>query len=317
MWFAAYDAHRDWGENEFSGTHKPEDMEPPFYLAGGMKTKTDIAYYYDEIKRFDHHIGEVVSELKKQKVLNNTLIIVMADNGRPFPHSKTRVNDRGMKTPFVVHWPQKIKKAATSNSLVSVIDIAPTILNIAGITIPEQIQGQSFSKVISKPQSEFRNYVFAEHNWHDFEAHERMVRDKNFMYILNSRSFFPLLGPADAIGSPSYEELVELRKKGEITEIQTEIFINPRPEEELYDIANDLYQFDNLALNPGYANELDKLRSVLQKWMTETGDNIPENLTEDWYLMQPGYIKTESYGVRGEMPGQKTNAVKINYKGPF
>lgn len=317
MWFAAFDAHREWGQNDFSGIHKPEELEPPFYLADGMKTKTDIAAYYDEIKRFDHHIGQIVVELKRQKVLDNTLIIVMADNGRPFPHSKTRVNDRGMKTPFLVHWPKKNKKSAISNSLVSVIDIAPTILDIVGIEAPNQFQGKSFRKIMAKPQNEFRNFVFAEHNWHDYEAHERMVRDKNYMYILNSRPFFPQLGPTDAVGSPSYEELVEIKKKGQITEIQAEIFVNPRPQEEFYDVNADPFQFNNLACNTEYAVEMERLRKVLQNWMNETGDNIPENLTEDWYLIQPGYIKTELHGVRGEMPGQKTNAVKNNNKGPF
>jgi len=317
MWFAAFDAHRDWGENSFSGTHKPDELEPPFYLADGMKTKTDLAAYYDEIKRFDHHVGQIVAELKRQKVLDNTIIIVMADNGRPFPHSKTRVNDRGMKTPFVVHWPKKIKKSAISNSLVSVIDIAPTILDIAGIGAPEQFQGKSFSKIIKKPQSTFRKTVFAEHNWHDYEAHERMVRDKNYMYILNSRPFFPQLGPADAVGSPSYEELIEVKKKGQITEFQADIFVNPRPQEEFYDVNADPFQFNNLASNAEVANEMERLRKVLQNWMDDTGDNIPKNLTEDWYLMQPGYIKTDAHGIRGEMPGQKTNATKNNNKGPF
>jgi arylsulfatase A-like enzyme len=317
MWFAALDAHRDWGENSFSGTHNPEELKPPFYLADGMKTKADLAAYYDEIKRFDHHIGQIVTKLKRQKVLENTLIIVMADNGRPFPHSKTRVNDRGMKTPFVVHWPKKIQKSAISNSLVSAIDIAPTILEIAGIEAPEQFQGKSFSKIMAKPGAEFRKFVFAEHNWHDYEAHERMVRDKNYMYILNSRPFFPQLGPADAIGSPSFEDLVEIKKKGQITEIQADIFVNPRPQEEFYDINADPFQFNNLASNTEFANEMERLKRVLQNWMNETGDNIPENLTEDWYLMQPGYIKTDAHGIRGEMPGQKTNAVKNNNKGPF
>ena len=317
MWFAAFDAHRDWGENSFSGTHKPDELEPPFYLADGMKTKTDLAAYYDEIKRFDHHVGQIVAELKRQKVLDNTIIIVMADNGRPFPHSKTRVNDRGMKTPFLVHWPKKIKKSAISNSLVSVIDIAPTILDIAGIGAPEQFQGKSFSKIIKKPQSTFRKTVFAEHNWHDYEAHERMVRDKNYMYILNSRPFFPQLGPADAVGSPSYEELIEVKKKGQITEFQADIFVNPRPQEEFYDVNADPFQFNNLASNAEVANEMERLRKVLQNWMDDTGDNIPKNLTEDWYLMQPGYIKTDAHGIRGEMPGQKTNATKNNNKGPF
>jgi N-sulfoglucosamine sulfohydrolase len=199
--------------------------------------------------------------------------------------------------------------------LVSAIDIAPTILEIAGIEAPEQFQGKSFSKIMAKPGAEFRKFVFAEHNWHDYEAHERMVRDKNYMYILNSRPFFPQLGPADAIGSPSFEELVEIKKKGQITEIQADIFVNPRPQEEFYDVNADPFQFNNLASNAEFANEMERLRKVLQNWMNETGDNIPENLTEDWYLMQPGYIKTDAHGIRGEMPGQKTNAVKNNNKG--
>ncbi|MDF1551339.1 MAG: sulfatase-like hydrolase/transferase, partial [Bacteroidales bacterium] len=79
MWMASLDAHRDWGENKFSGTHKPTDIIPPFYLADNEGTRTDLAKYYDEIKRFDYHIEQVINELEKQKVLNNTCIIIMSD----------------------------------------------------------------------------------------------------------------------------------------------------------------------------------------------------------------------------------------------
>ena len=235
MWFAAHDAHREWGPNEFSGTHDPSSITPPFYLADSDGTKQDLAKYYDEIKRFDHHIGEVVKELESQKVLENTLIIVMADNGRPFPHSKTRVNDRGMKTPFIVHWPNRIKEEALCTSLVSAIDIAPTIISLAGVEVSEQFQGHSFDKLLSNPRSEFRNYVFAEHNWHDYEAHERMVSTKDYMYILNSRPSAPQMGPADAVGSPSFIELVAIKEQGTLSAAQADIFMVPRPQEELYD----------------------------------------------------------------------------------
>ena len=76
MWFASYDAHRDWGPNEFSGTHKPDEITPPFYLANGNETKADLAKYYDEIKRFDYSIGKVLNELRAQNVMDNTMIII-------------------------------------------------------------------------------------------------------------------------------------------------------------------------------------------------------------------------------------------------
>ncbi len=321
MWFASHDAHRGWGPNEFSGTHKPTEITPPFYLANGNETKVDLAKYYDEIKRFDYYIGEVIKELIAQNELDNTMIIIMTDNGRPFPHSKTRVNDRGMKTPFIIHYPDLIKdNGSICNSLVSVIDIAPTIMRFAGIDAPEQFQGYSFDQLLLNPKSEFRNYVFAEHNWHDYEAHERMVRSKDYMYILNSRPLFPQLGPADAINSPSFKELLELKKSGNLSAIQADIFIVPRPNEELYDCNRDSLQLLNISSLPEYNEALYDLRIVLKKWMKETGDNIPVNLTKDWYYKKPGSIKTERtrfHSIRGEMPGIKLNAIQNNNKGSF
>lgn len=317
MWFAAHDAHRAWGPNDFSGTHDPEDIEPPFYLADAAATKSDLAKYYDEIKRFDHYIGEVVKELETQNALDNTVILIMADNGRPFPHSKTRVNDRGMKTPFIVHWPAQITSGGQCNSLVSVIDIAPTLLSLAGIESPEAFQGRAFDELIDNPGQPFRNHIFAEHNWHDYEAHERMVRNQNFMYILNSRPLAPQMGPADAVGSPAFEDLNRLKALGQLSAVQADIFVTPRPMEELYDLRSDKQQLINLAGVPDRQSDLLKMRNILEEWMEVTGDNIPQNLTPDWYLREPGYIKTRYLGSRGEMPGKEHEATKNNNKGKF
>ena len=216
FWFAPYDAHRVWGENRFSSTHNPNDIEVPPTLVDNDSTRIDLGQYYDEIKRFDHHIGEVVEELKTQGVYDNTVILIMADNGRPFPRDKTRMYDSGMKTPFIVHWPNTIKKGEVSNSLVSSLDIAPTILDICGIAPPESFQGTSFKKVLSNPDALVRKYAFAEHNWHDHEAHERMARTEDFIYVLNSRPEFPNQGPADALVSASFHSLLEANAENEL-----------------------------------------------------------------------------------------------------
>ncbi|MCX6327238.1 MAG: sulfatase [Bacteroidia bacterium] len=318
MWYASYDAHRPWGTNEFSGTHNPANVTPPFYLADAKGTKSDLAKYYDEIARFDHNIGLVMDELRKQKVLENTIIVVMADNGRPFPHSKTRVNDRGMKTPFIIYWPKGIgEKERVCQSLVSSIDIAPTLLALASAKIPESVQGVSFKSLLDNPGKSFRNFVFAEHNWHDYEAHERMVRTKDFLYILNSRPQFANSGPADALGSPSFQDLLNLNKDGEISPVQADVFLVPRPKEELYQNTSDPDQLKNLISVPEYQKNLKELRRILTKWMDETGDNIPQNLTKDWYMKDAGTRKTTEFGHRGEMPGEKRHATQNNNKGKF
>ena len=178
IWAAAHDPHRDWAENDFSGTHKLDDIIVPDYLIDDLQTRQDLAHYYDEIKRFDYFIGEVISKLKDQNVYDNTILMIMSDNGRPFPHSKTRLNDQGVKTPFILVYNDE-KILGKTEGLVSVIDIAPTILDYAGIDIKENFQGKSFRKLLENPDEKFRNYVFAEHNWHDYESHQRMVKNEN------------------------------------------------------------------------------------------------------------------------------------------
>ena len=262
IWAAAHDPHRDWAENEFSGTHKLDDIIVPDYLIDDLQTRQDLAHYYDEIKRFDYFIGEVVAKLKEQNVYDNTVLMIMSDNGRPFPHSKTRLNDQGVKTPFIfVYNDEKI--LGKTESLVSVIDIAPTILDYAGIDIKENFQGKSFRKLLKNPDEKFRNYVFAEHNWHDYESHQRMVKNKDYMLIQNNRNKFSQAGPLDAINSSTYASLLEKNNLGEITEVQGEIFTSPRIEEEFYVLKNDLFQRENLIDDDKLNEEINHLRVIL------------------------------------------------------
>lgn len=329
LWYASHDAHRDWGLNEFSGTHEANKLNPPEYLIDDKPTRLDFANYYDEIKRFDYSIGKVVEVLKKQNIYENTFIIIMADNGRPFPHSKTRLNDQGVKTPFIVVY-RKGKVLGNTNSLASSIDIAPTILDYANIKIEKSFQGISFKHLLNNPEKSFRNYAFAEHNWHDYESHQRMVRGKDYMYIENNRSQYAQLGPLDAINSSSYLSLLEKNQLGETTEIQKEIFINPRPKEEFYDLGNDPFQRKNLINSNLFKNKIDNLRVILNKWKDETGDTEPDEITKNWYQTTPGSVdaknnlnksieslKTPFHGIRGEFPGASKNASKNNNKGPF
>lgn len=330
MWFASHDAHRGWAENQFTGTHKPNEIEVPEYLVDGPKTRLDLVNYFDEISRFDYYIGEVIKKLKEKGNYENTIIIVMADNGRPFPHSKTRVNDQGVKTPFVVHYPKlTASNNSVTESLISAVDIAPTLIDFAGIEPLDHFQGVSFKNLLLEPSQKFRNYVFAEHNWHDYEAFERMVSNERYMYIKNERPQFSQQGPLDAVNSPSYTELKLALLDGSITARQSDIFMAPRPDEELYDLIADPYQYNNLMMGDDIPQVYKELKQKLAEWTTATADDLPDNITKDWYLREPVGAnekdpvgkrktnKTSNYDIRNEMPGSATNATKINAKGPF
>ena len=304
FWLASYDAHRPWGADTFKITHDPDSVEVPVYFADTPGTRQDLASYYNEIARFDYYIGEVIAELKKQEVLENTMIIVMADNGRPFPRCKTRVYDSGMKTPFIVYWPDgALAQGDKSESLISAIDISSTILEIAGVPIPQDYQGISFLPVLENPEAETREYVFSEHNWHDFEAYERMVRSKEFLYVWNARPNLRNGGPLDSKRSPTHHALKVLKDQEKLNAAQADVFRVPRPSEELYDLSLDDQQLLDVASLERYKQQLLSMRLLLKKWMKETGDSTPDDLTPDWFdrkTLEP----LPERGERGTMPGQ-------------
>lgn len=318
FWLSPYDAHRIWSEEEsFSQPYSVNDVRVPETLVDDLPTRKDLASYYNEITRLDECVGILVNALEKKGQLENTVIVVMADNGRAFPGSKTRLQDRGVKTPFLVHWPAGIAKRGRSvKALVSSIDIAPTLLFLGGAKVPEMLQGRSFAGLLNSPEMPFRSYVFAEHNWHDYEAYERSVRTEKFLYIVNERPSFANDGPIDANQSPSAQSLKKGLADGTLTTAQREAYLAPRQREEFYNNEKDPLQFSNLAGDPSYQQEKERLRKVLKEWQETTGDDLPKGITKDWYDRGDGSALPEK-GVRGDMPGSLKRADTISNGGPF
>ena len=125
LWLAALDPHRDYDEGILEHPHKPGDVRLPPYVADTPGSRRDYALYYDEITRLDRFVGDVMAELKEQNVADNTFVLFISDNGRPFPRDKTTLYDSGIKTPFIVHWPGRVGAGSRCNSLLSSVDIAP------------------------------------------------------------------------------------------------------------------------------------------------------------------------------------------------
>lgn len=325
FWFAAFDAHRNWDadrqwdEQRYGPQHQPNDVIVPPFLADDAETRSDLASYYNEVTRFDYHIGQVVQELRRQQVLDNTLLLVMADNGRPFPRAKTRLHDSGMRTPLIAHWPAGIASPGPSSSLVSAVDLAPTILSLAGCDIPETVQGVSLTPLLSGTTSTVRDFAFSEHNWHDYEAHGRAVRHEDFLLVRNFRPALPWQGPADSVRSPSHQQLLHLRRQGQLTAAQQDVFLAPRPTVELYNIATDPYQLTNLADDQRYAPQRRELENVMKRWMDLTGDSVPVRLSADGFGRDSGERLPKPDVVTANViaPGEDRNADRINSPGPL
>lgn len=324
FWFASSDAHRGWSINDDAPHYDPSDVVIPPYMVDTPITREDLASYYHEVSRYDHYIGLVAEELERQGILDNTMIVVAADNGRPFPRAKSRVYDSGIKTPWVVHYPDAIKTPSVTKSLISVIDLSATCLELAGVEKPKAIQGQSFVPILRNPNAEVRQMTFSEHNWHVYKNHERMVRFGDFVYIKNNYPNQPNLAYESDTHYPAGLEHWKAHAAGKTTPAQQQIFANPCPEEELFALSKDPDQLVNLAENPEYANVLEKARGLIADWTEQTGDTIPSNPTPNRHTpprIENGKIIPEgSYTDRtphAEMPGAARNATAINHPGPI
>jgi arylsulfatase len=284
---------------------------PPF-LYDGPVTRQDLADYYHEVSRTDFYAGAIREELERQGVAENTYFVYISDNGRPFPRCKTRLYDSGIKTPLIVWAPGRVK-AGRANGLVSTIDLAPTFLELSGLTPPESVQGVSMRPLLEDPKATTRDYVFAEHNWHVFQAHERMARWHKWLYIRNAWPERQNLCVESTPHFPAGQELWQAEVDGKLKPEQRDVFQKPRAAEELYDVEADPYQVTNLAGVAEHQQTLLHLRGVLDQWTKETGDTVPENPTNDREDIDRNKYPDHK---RGTFPGAEVDAAHINRPGP-
>lgn len=305
VWCAFTDPHRPYQPGAIDQPHTADDVTVPPYLPDVPATRDDLAMYYDEIARLDGVVGQVLEWLNAQQLDENTFVLFISDNGRPFPRCKTTVYDSGIRTPFIVRMPGVVKPGSVCRSLVSSLDVAPTLLDLAGVAPTGTMQGLSFRPLLSDPQASIREQVFAEHNWHDYTAHERAVRTARYKYIWNAYPELPGTPPADAVGSPTYVAMRQLRDEGKLAAEQQAIFAVPRPQEELYDVLADPHELRNLAGDPQYASVLGELRDALKQWRETTRDGIPRERTPDGFDRETGERLPHNRGPRLPQPGQR------------
>jgi N-sulfoglucosamine sulfohydrolase len=282
FWVASPDPHRPFGETPGIAPHDPAKVVVPPYLPDHPLLRKDLALYYDRIARLDRQVGALLEALSAQGLLDSTFVVFMSDNGMPFPRAKTTLYDAGIRTPFLVRYPPLIRAGTVTKRLISSIDLAPTILELAGVE-QSSMQGRSFRRLVQDPSGPGRDAVFAEANWHDFAQFTRAVRTERYLLVRNFYADKPLWNSVDSIQSDTWTAMLEAKAAGRLTPAQADLFVEPRPEEELYDLESDPHALKNVWGDREHSWTIAPLRHRLAEWMGESGDRLPaERKPDGW-----------------------------------
>lgn len=257
FWFASRDPHVPYSELTPDGPYQPKDavMLPIYFDAPGARQ--NIAQYYTEISSLDSYVGKVIAELKEQGVLDNTYILFLSDNGAPMPRAKTTLYDAGIQTPLIIRGPH-ITAGSKTDALVSSLDLMPTVLELAGLPKAPTMQGISFSALLTKPESNHRDMVFAEQYDHGFPINKQAARNNNYLYIHNiGENKTNCILEVQPMGTELQQAFVEKK----LTKDQAFCFVRSAPPEELYDVKQDPLQLHNLAADPAK----DSIRLEMRK----------------------------------------------------
>jgi arylsulfatase A-like enzyme len=255
---------------EFGNQTDPEEVELPPYYPNDPVLLRDWAAYLDAVRFTDKHVGEVISRLEKEGILDETIVIFMTDHGISHARGKQFLYDEGTHVPLVVRGPG-IPVGESRSDLVEHIDLAAISLGRTGIGVPAYMQG----KDVFSPEYKQREFVIAARDRCDETVDRiRSLRTDEFLYIRNFFPHRPMLQPnAYKDGKSIVQSLRRLNASGELSDLGKRLlFAEERPAEELYLWREDRWQLRNLASDPGYQEDLAKLRAKLDRWIAETKD---------------------------------------------
>jgi arylsulfatase A-like enzyme len=281
----------------------PKDVKVPPVYPDDSITRHVLARFITNAMRMDMQVGEVIAQLKEDGLYENTIIFFYSDHGDGMPYYKRELFDRGLRAPLLIKAPF-LEGGNQSEELISFVDFAPTLLSLAGIPIPESMQGQAF--LGSQKAENPRKYSFAARDRMDSEYDRvRAVSDGRFKYIRNYMPEKPNYQNVQyRLQNPLMVHLLNLNEKGQLNENQARWFAPNKPNEELYDTKSDPWEFNNLAGNPEYSGKLTELRKAHEDWVAEFGDMGALNemeMVRNWWegkneapTTEPAQVKFEN-----------------------
>jgi len=236
LWVGFVDPHRPYNNANTPQVNEISKVSIPPYLLNDKDTRNDLLDYYNEISRMDKDIGIMIAELEKRKLLDNTIIVFLSDNGLPFPRAKASLYDSGIQTPQIMY-------------------------------------GKSIANLLFDNTLRGRDYIYSERNWHDSDDYIRRVRTEKYKYIYNAYYNLPHGTSLDLTTSPSWYSLKKMQRKGKLSIKQSQIFNYPRPMIEIYDIVNDPFELNNIADTKKGVEATRLLPGLIKEWQKQTHDH--------------------------------------------
>jgi len=298
FWLGASDPHRPYKKGSGKASGMDLDKIKLFaHFPDSEEVRSDVADYYFEVQRFDRDVGKALATLEEIGELDNTIVVMTGDHGMPFPRCKANVYDSGARVPLAIRWPKTVTGGRTVTDFVSLTDLAPTFLELAGVARPDVMTGKSLLPILRSKQSgridKSRSFVLCGKERH-VPAQEapdmggtpmRSIRTDDFLYI---RNFEPDRWPA---GTPNYEKatipgnwladcdngptktyIVEHKDDDAEHRRFYDLSFAKRPLEELYDLSTDPDQLVNVASVPRYKEVRERLWKQLRTELVKTGD---------------------------------------------
>ena len=262
----------------------PSKVTVPPYLPDTPRVRETIARQYDNIAKNDTRAGQLLKELEEDGLAENTVVFLWSDHGEGMPRAKRWPYDTGIRVPMIVRYPGHVKQGQTNERLVSTLDLGPTVLSLAGLPIPNHLQGKPFVG----PKEQPRDHIFATRDRYDTSYdHVRVVRDDRYKYM---RHGLPGTQPYDTWQPyrnrhAANQEIWRLHGEDKLTGPQR-WFFEPRPAEALYDTQVDPWEIHNLADDPAHAETLEQMRTVMDEYVAKYdryGDVDERAMVRQWW----------------------------------
>ncbi|MEZ4829821.1 MAG: sulfatase-like hydrolase/transferase [Bacteroidia bacterium] len=290
FWIGSYEPHRPYGGGvgRFSGMDTSRLAIPPFLPNVSDFSRDEFADYLFEIQWFDRQLGEIMKTLEKAGELDNTIILVTADNGMPFPRAKLELYEYGVHVPLAIRWPKAVPAGRMIGDYVTLKDIAPTFLEAAGLEIPSSMTAKSFLNVLTSTKDgrvdPSRDHCFVAHERHgnDGKRPRRGFYSDDYIYIYNYPCCLKRVFSDDSLWAETlfeanrnimpYSSLLWKFRTHPMVRQYWEWYRGERKEHELFDRKNDPFQLHNLAYDPDYVTTRDSLYQMIMDYGSQTGD---------------------------------------------
>ena len=266
--------HSPWNKGDASA-YPPDKVKLPPYIVDTPRMRSDFSNYLAEITYYDSQVGEIVELLGKHGLSENTLLMVVSEQGNGFPFAKWTCYDHGLQSAMIVRWPNKVKAGSVTDAMVEYVDVASTFIDVAGGQPVAPMDGRSFLPVLRGKADTHKEHVFGImttrgiHFGTDAYA-IRSVRDTRYKLILNLNHKSKFTNACTK--SPAFQSMVAKAAAGDTTAKRLVHAYQYRPAVELFDMEKDPLEMNNLSGNTDYQKHVTRLRSKLEGWMKTQGD---------------------------------------------